>query len=398
MIHKTSGHSTSTSLSQSRFPRRNRFPKRPAEQDQPRYGEPVPAGLGRMAAYLAKKHKWIAEQWAGYARLLSDKCWDVKYMVFSKESFESTDALVPLPVLYAMGIGLNRSDPQWGSKHSWRLAAEVCPYGLVVALFIHGMDLLQQKGTSALEQVELHLALAHDLMGPLAELDLLDFKAWGFSSRDLDLQLLSVSFPFKAPLLLGLSETAVEVSEPKRLSGLSDMWPAQPISDWRDHAWHALQLNSIVRSWLKEGASQHVQHGEKQTLPALVLLAWPDYLSLFIVPMLERLTDSLQLSIFHLGQWEKEHPKCSSCMKSYAEKYVVNTPGLQEIVMRKGLMEEALDQQQIDWTADDMSSSFEFLATLRHFAESNALVRRAAVFLCTAPPGLPLASVKVFQI
>merc|ERR1719217_1304338 len=62
--------------------------------------------------------------------------------------------------------------------------------------------------------------------------------------------------------------------------------------------------------------------------PKLAMLAHHSYLSLFLVPILEKIwvgqeggDSALDLDIHSLGPWP-EHEKCGSCMAKYAELYV----------------------------------------------------------------------------
>lgn len=152
----------------------------------------------------------------------------------------------------------------------------------------------------------------------------------------------------------------------------------RPLKDPLNHfAWHALKLNAHVRFLLDDGAK-----GARVSVPALTLFTDPPHLSIFIVPMLERIWGgSLRLGIFNFfGPWQNKHEKCDVCMRRYQQRYVLEASLLLSLPLTR---ETELGKRRlhVDWTRTNYPR---FLATLRGHMERHPRALSADVVLCTA--------------
>lgn len=324
----------------------------------------------RQAADRLIEEDWsLAQTFADWVADKSETTCGKEYVHFDEITLRNSQDFTPFQYMLSMG------DWRWRSLQEWKENAAFCPYGYVVALYVRART-MSSAGmlTSAINDLE----LARKMTGYCGELDLLDEKIWGIKSLDFEMELLRLTFPAKD---LNLSAPLLPASPTSRSEewGLKQVWP-ESLTSWQSVAFHALQLNSLVRLWVQTAAVKAEAQIGVNRPPRLAMLSMPPYLCLFLVPYLLKIWgSSLDLSLFYIGHWLGAE-KCEECMKYYREHFTRETPFLQDLPLTKADSGGAF---MILW-GDDMPYP-DFLLRLSHFLETDPHVRAADVLLCMSP-------------
>jgi len=319
-----------------------------------------PAGriVVRAADAMVERYVRFMDEWTSELATHSHVGSDCRphYMVFDEPALHH-DKFNILHYAFAP-----QSDRRWRTIPEWSdVWSTFCPMGYAAAL------VARWRGASEaglLSSASKDLSTARNMLGHCGEFDLLDKRIWGFSSVELDDEILRAQLRKEPKDLRGRRPARVRMGRTARAMEV------------REIQWHALQLNSLVRIRLHAAAQ-----GSSTAPPRLALLTMPAYLSVLLVPILERLWDGvLSLAILYIGVWEA-HEKCRECMDRYRNHYVVDDPALRAIPYNSSIKFTS-GAGGIVWDDDFQIADFDYQLALALGTNSRATV--AEVLLCTA--------------